>query len=141
MSAATKHKIYFHLQVAAHQIKKKADEELGKAARLTTAQSAILTIVASEGPVSQGVVAGKLRQNDSAMTAMVARLLKLGFITRERSKEDGRISLLTLTEEGKEARACGRKAFNRINGTLDNMISDEEMAVFAKVLDKISSAF
>ncbi len=141
MSAAAKHKIYFHLQIAAHQIKKKADEELSNVASLTTAQSAILTIVASEGPISQGMVAEKLKQNDSAMTAMVGRLLKLGFIAREKSKEDGRVSLLTLTEEGKESRARGRKAFNNINETLDDMISAEEMAVFAKVLDKISSAF
>ena len=141
MSSAAAHKIYFHLQIAAHQIKKKADEDLSKAASLTTAQSAILTIIASRGPISQGTVAEALKQNDSAMTAMVARLLKLGYISRERSQEDGRISLLSLTEEGRNARTQGRQAFDRINETLDEAISEEEMAVFAKVLEKISEAF
>lgn len=141
MSSAAAHKIYFHLQIAAHQIKKKADEDLSKAASLTTAQSAILTIVASRGPISQGAVAEALKQNDSAMTAMVARLLKLGYISRERSPEDGRISLLSLTEEGRKARAQGREAFDQINSTLDKMISEEEMAVFARILDKISNSF
>ena len=72
--SASKHRIYHRLQLAAHRLQKAADRAVMAAAGITTAQAAVLSIVAADGPVSQRNVARKLGLNESAMTAMIARL-------------------------------------------------------------------
>ncbi|MEP3245413.1 MAG: MarR family winged helix-turn-helix transcriptional regulator [Sneathiella sp.] len=140
MSASEK-RLYFHLQIAAHQLKKKADEELSRTAGLTTAQSAILSVILKDQPVAQGSVAEQLKQNDSAMTAMVARLLKLGFISKARSPDDGRVWMLAVTEEGKAAHQRSKGSFTEINATLDRILTESESEILSRALDKISAAF
>ena len=72
--SASKHRVYHRLQLAAHRLQKAADRAVMAAAGITTAQAAVLSIVAADGPVTQLSVARKLGLNESAMTAMIARL-------------------------------------------------------------------
>ena len=126
MSAA-KHRIYFLIQRVAHRLKTEADASLTEACGLTTAQAATLTIIASDGPVTQKYVASALAQRESAMTAMASRLLKAGYIRRTQSKRDARAWELSATKAGSEALSKTRTSFQRINHALDSSFEPDEI--------------
>jgi DNA-binding MarR family transcriptional regulator len=139
--SASKNRIYFLLQRAAHRLKTEADGSLLEACGLTTAQAAVMTIVAEDGPVTQKHIASALAQRESAITAMASRLVKAGFITKNRSTTDSRAFDLTITEAGETALSATRTAFGEINAKLDADISAVEMDVLAQQLQKILRAF
>ncbi len=139
--SASKNRIYFLLQRAAHRLKTEADAVLAEACGLTTAQAAVMTIVAEDGPVTQKHVAVKLSQRESAITAMAARLVKAGFISKVRSETDSRAYALEITDAGRNALQETRAAFGTINAKLDADINSTEMDVLAGQLEKILSTF
>ncbi|WP_417465075.1 MarR family winged helix-turn-helix transcriptional regulator [Kordiimonas sp.] len=139
--SANKHRLYLRLQLAAHQLKKHADRALLDSASITTAQAAVLSILKNEGQASQRTIADALGQNESAVTAMVKRLLKLGYVERNRSDLDGRAWVLTLTEGGKMALEQVSEPFLDVNTILDEVLDSGEAAKLADYLDRISRAF
>ena len=139
--SASKHRLYFLIQRAAHVLKKEADAALSEAGGMTTSQAAVLAILLSEGAVTQRFIANKLQQRESAVTAMADRLLKAGYITRQRSPNDGRAWLLTLTDDGHHALEAIREPFQSINAELDAAFPGEEMDALAKGLKHIIDEF
>jgi DNA-binding MarR family transcriptional regulator len=138
--SASKTRIYFQLQRAAHRLKVEADAVLAEAGGLTTAQAAIMSIIAKDGPVAQKYIAEKLSQRESAITAMAARLLKAGYITKIRSQADARAWELEVTDAGRQALNGMQKQFAKINAKLVDKIDHSEMQRLAASLDKIIQA-
>lgn len=139
--SANQYRLYLRLQLAAHQLKKHADRALLDSASITTAQAAVLSILKNEGQASQRTIADALGQNESAVTAMVKRLLKLGYVERARSDLDGRAWVLTLTEGGMIALEQVSEPFLDVNTILDDVLDRGEAAKLADYLDRISRAF
>lgn len=138
--SASDHRLYFLLQLVAHQLKKRADKALMEAGGLTTAQAAALSIIAREGSMSQREVADQLSQQESAITTMAARLQNAGYITKQRSESDGRTWLLKPTETGLLALREMKKPFSQINRLLDETLSTAETNHLANDLKKILKA-
>jgi len=139
--SASKNRIYFLLQRAAHRLKTEADAALMAECGLTTAQSAVMTIVAEHGPVTQNYVAETLSQRESAITAMAARLVKAGLISKTRSMRDSRAFELAITPAGDAALRVSRSTFGAINAKLDAQIDADRMTALAGDLEKILAAF
>lgn len=139
--SASQHRLYFLLQRAAHTLKTEADAALSDAGGLTTAQAAMMSIVAKDGPVSQKHIAETLSQRESAITAMSARLVKAGYISKVRSEADARAWSLEATPAGLDAIDRMRAPFNQINAKLDALLSEAEMANMATCLEQISDCF
>lgn len=136
-SPASTHKLYFLIQRVAHVLKTRADAELASAANLSTAQAAVLAVIADREPVAQSEVARDLQQNDSAMTAMVRRLNKLGYVERSRAPDDARAWALSVSRKGHEAIAASRPAFGQVNELLDRHISAEQAEGLAQSLTEL----
>jgi len=111
------------------------------AAGLTTAQVAVLNLIASSKQVKQRDLAQRLKQNESAITAMIARLMKAGLVSRQRSKSDARTWLVELTEPGKKTLKRVQKPFDDINARLDKTLGKKNAAAFAKQLEAIADTF
>ncbi len=137
MSAA-EHRLYFLLQIAAHRLRTEADRALLDTAGVTTAQAAVLQLVASLSEPTQRKLAELLQQNESAITAMVGRLTAAGLIVRAPHPTDGRAWILELTPQGEAAIEAGRPAFNAINAALDAAIGDKNTARFGATLRAIT---
>ena len=137
MSAA-EHRVYFLLQIAAHRLRNEADRALLDTASVTTAQAAVLQLVASIAEPTQRKLADMLQQNESAMTAMVGRLTTAGLIVRAPHPTDGRAWILELTPRGEAAIEAGRPAFDAINTALDTAIGGPKTAGFARTLRAIT---
>src|SRR5262245_41547639 len=117
---ASKLRLYHRLQIAAHAARKAADRVVSEAAGITTAQAAVLTIVEAGENVTQRDVATALRLNESAVTAMATRLLKLGMLERVRSGADSRAWCLRLGGAGQAALKASRGSFASVNARIES---------------------
>lgn len=115
-------RFYHALQIAAHRLQKRADQALMEAAGISTAQSAVLAIVAGNPGMRQNQVASTLGLNESAMTAMITRLLKLELIARTRSTEDSRAWELNVTPAGEIALKAIEAPFADVNALIDDAL-------------------
>lgn len=133
MSAADD-KIYFLLQQAAHVLKKESDKILLSAVGITTAQAAVLAMIENRKGITQKQIAERLRQNESAITAMVSRLIDRGLVTRRRSMSDARIWQIQVTQRGGLATSKAKQHFSTINRRLDNAIGPSNSKALAQQL-------
>jgi len=138
--SASKSRLYHRLQLAAHRLQKSADRAVLAAAEITTAQAAVLMLVAG-GAVSQREVATQLGLNESAVTAMARRLLDMGLLERARDEADARAWQLRLSDDGRTALKRIELPFRRINQTIETVLSPEEIAHFADYLRRIAATF
>ena len=101
----------------------------------------MLSVVAAEGPVSQRSVARALGLNESAMTAMIARLRHMGLLQRLPDRDDSRAWSLQLTAEGRVALKRIEQPFRRINQRIEAVLDAEETARLADYASRVSDAF
>jgi len=139
--SASKHHVYHRLQLAAHALKKNADRVVLESANLTTAQAAVLGVVRSGKQLTQKEIATQLNLNESAVTAMVNRLMKLSYLERQRSESDARSWLINVSANGLAALTAMQGPFSKINETLDLAIPSTQMDDLVDCLNKIIDAF
>lgn len=139
--SASKLRLYWRLQLAAHFMKKRADKELLSKSQITTAQIGVLTVIASGSDVSQKAVATALGLNESAVTAMVKRLTRMGLVERRQSEIDGRAKILELTDAGQQVTQTTHPPFKEINKRIEAALTDEEIDNLADYLTKLTNAF
>ena len=138
--SASQHRLYFLLQTVAHRLKKKADISLVATGSMTTAQAAAMSVIASEGPVSQRYIANVLNLGESAITPMAARLVKAGYAARERSASDNRVWQLSTTEQGLTALKAIQASFDQLNALIDEQLGEGDAASIAAALKKVINA-
>ena len=138
---ASKLRFFSKLQHAAHVAKKAADRELMAVAGITTAQAAVLTTVAARTDATQKHVATTLGLNESAVAAMVDRLIKQGAVDRVRSGTDKRAWVLTLSNEGRDLLARVAVPFDAINARIDGVVNSAELDRVTQALARIRGEF
>jgi DNA-binding MarR family transcriptional regulator len=134
---AKKLRFYSRLQIAAHKLKKDSDRLLLDVAGVTTAQISALAIIASEKTVTQTVLARELGLNDSAITAMVRRLIDQKMVQRMRDDSDGRAWLLELTDTGAEAVDRAASIMNQTHVKVDELLGEKTIATVVAALELV----
>lgn len=134
-------RLYSRLQLAAHHWKKAADRALLDAANITTAQAAVLVLVSADREVRQREIAAELGLNESAVTAMVERLMKLGYLDRARSASDGRAWDLFLTSDGRRALDRIERPFREINAKIEASLGEERVRDLVSSLNRLVAEF
>ncbi len=81
----------------------------------------------------------KLNVRPSTATVMLNAMEKKGYIKRESIPHDARLKKLVITEKAKEMSNRAYLMMEEINKQALNGINDDELEVFYKVIDKISS--
>ncbi len=139
--SASKLRLYWRLQLAAHFLKKRADKELLSESQITTAQVGVLTVIANGSDVTQKSVATALGLNESAVTAMVKRLTRMNLVERRESKTDVRAKILELTEAGRHVTQTTHPPFEEINERIEAALTDQEIQNLADYLTRLTEAF
>lgn len=134
-------RLYHRLQVASHRIKKRADRRLLERPGLTTAQVALLVVVEARGSLTQRAAAAELGLVESAVTALVGRLVDQGLLARRRDPEDARAWALRSTASGRRALERAGASFEEINRRIEEALTAAERAQLAGMLDRLSQAF
>lgn len=130
-------RFYSRLQIAAHVLKKSSDRRLLEVAGVTTAQMSALGIIASEETTTQTRLATELGLNDSAITAMVRRLIDLEMVARVRDDKDGRAWLLKLTPIGAEAVKKTDKITDQTSAKVDELLGEKTIATVVAAMELI----
>jgi len=132
--------LFFQLQLAAHRLRKVADRRVTAETGLTTAQAAILYIVAARKNVMQKEIAKRLGQNESAVVAMANRLTRLGYLSRRRSDVDPRTSMLNVTAKGMRELQVAKRRFRELDNMLDKVFSPAELDAISLLLTRLADA-
>lgn len=106
---------------------------------ITRIQWIALYYIYEEEGLSQRELGNLMCIKDSSVGRLVSRLERDGFIKRIKSEKDKRLINLELTEEGKSRFQEVLPLGEAFNDTLTSGVSDEDLAVFNSVLQKMLS--
>lgn len=81
----------------------------------------------------------KMGIEPTSLSRTLKNLEERGLINRKPNPEDGRSVLIVLTEDGLEMRDVSKEVVLNFYDALEEKISEEELGVFFKVLQKINS--
>lgn len=129
MDPAGRERLYHLLQTAAHRLKTRADRDSQGVAGISAAQAAVMFVIQREGGATQRRVAEQLKLNESAVTAMVGRLMEAGFVDRAPSATDGRAWTVSLTPAGTTALETFRVSLDAMNAEITAALGGEAAVV------------
>ncbi len=92
---------FINLNRAADSLNNRLEPGLEKSG-MTLGQFAVLEALYHLGPMRQVEIADRVLRSKGNITLVIDNLEKLGFVRREREKEDRRCTTVSLTSEGKK---------------------------------------
>ncbi|MBF0571088.1 MAG: MarR family transcriptional regulator [Candidatus Omnitrophica bacterium] len=110
-------------------------------ADITNTQLFVLECLSACGPCKMNTLVRALKVKFSAATTIMDRLVKTGFVIRERGEEDRRTVFVALSPKGKkimlEVQHRKRKAFMQVF----SRVSAKEREDYLRILEKIVESF
>ncbi|MDR1801042.1 MAG: MarR family transcriptional regulator [Lachnospiraceae bacterium] len=103
-------------------------------------QGRILALLKIKPEISQRDLTYLLGLSKQSIAQVLEKLEKSGYITRETSEDDKRVSIIKLTEEGAKAAESIDEEVPETNKVLEGL-SDEELETFSGLLDKLIKAY
>jgi len=108
---------------------------------ITMTQLLVLECLSTCGHCKMHTLVGALKGKFSAVTAIIDRLVKTGFVIREHGQEDRRTVFVALSPKGKKVLAevfqQRRKAFMQVF----SMVSAREREEYLTILEKLVARF
>lgn len=131
-------RLFFLLQRAAHQLRTSADRRCLEAAGITTAQLGALFAVHDQPGITQQRLAHTLGLGESAVTALVTRLIKADLVSKKAHPNEYRAVVLELSEAGEDALRAARPEINRFNAEVRALLGDEGFERTAVALHELA---
>jgi len=125
--------------VLSNGLKKKFSAAVMEASGLTLPEKEVLAkIYMSEGQINMSDVSKTLMFTDGGTTKIIKRLNERGYITRQQSEDDRRVTLLNITDIGVEKLNKAFRAMDAIAYPLmKETYSDDELDTLYQLLSKI----
>ncbi|GIJ68856.1 MarR family winged helix-turn-helix transcriptional regulator [Virgisporangium ochraceum] len=133
-------RVFLLLQQAAHRLRLWADRRSVDLAGVTTAQTGALFALHDAPRSTQRELAAALGQRESAVTAMVRRLLDAGLVERHPSPDDHRAHQLALTDYGVETLETVRPLVAEFNAMLRRVLGADGPRALADALRTLRDA-
>ena len=86
-------------------------------------------------------IAEKIGRDKSTVTALVNKLVRLGYVTKERDTEDTRVVYVTLTQKGNELKPIFEAISREIIDVFYQDISQNEKEELIRILNMIYNNF
>ncbi len=109
--------------------------------KIGLAQIVVVDILRKNGELKMSDMAKTLGVTKSAVTGMTDRLIRDGFLKRERSQSDRRIVWLKLTEKGNSLSRKLVKNKLDIMRSLFTNINEKDRSIYLKIIRKIKGSF
>lgn len=97
----------------------------------------IFTVCRHPG-ISQEAIAKRLFINKSNVTRSLAHLEKHGYVTRERSAADKRVTLVYPTEKAFDTLPLVRQMLGEWNNIITRGFSAEELEIFTEMMERVA---
>ncbi|MPQ44948.1 MarR family winged helix-turn-helix transcriptional regulator [Clostridium tarantellae] len=92
----------------------------------------------SNKPLTMNEIVKKTSKDKSTITALVKKLLDLGYVKKFKSTEDNRVTFIVLTEKAEGIKETYTKISKNLNKTVYSGFSDSEKKVFLDLLKRIN---
>jgi len=93
------------------------------------------------GMLTMKEIAQIIGKDKSTVTPLVEKLLSLGYVEKEKSQRDKRITHIKLTQKGREIESKYDEISRDVNDTAYRNFSQEEKEIFLKLLKKLYDNF
>lgn len=110
-------------------------------ADLTANDMHVMEAIGTESAKNMSTVAKTLSITTGTLTISVNGLVKKGYVNRERSEEDRRVVLISLTEKGLRAHAHHEHFHKQMVDAVIAGLSDEEQKILGNALGNLSTFF
>lgn len=135
-------RIFFLVVKAEQAVTSYFRQELNRAGlKITPGQTGILFLLEKKSPRNMSELSGLLEMDNSAVTRIVDRLEKGGFVKRELNLNDRREFLVTITDSGLEQIIGAKTAVRDLNRKMEKKFSREELDRFRHVLTDMANIF
>jgi DNA-binding MarR family transcriptional regulator len=135
-------RIFFLIVKAEQAVTSYFRQELLKAGlKITPGQSGLLFLLEKKSPGNMSELSGQLEMDNSAVTRIVDRLEKGGFVKRELNKNDRREFLVTITDSGLEEIKGAKSVVKNLNKKLEKNFSSSELDQFRHILTEMANIF
>ena len=91
-------------------------------------QAPILKLLKDNGTMTQRQIAEEIRVTPATICGTIKRMERSGLIRRDAAERDGRVTCISLTEEGTHRTEAAMKALEMAHGEMLSGFTDEEKA-------------
>lgn len=99
----------------------------------------ILAVLYRGEDVTMKDIADKIRRSKPTVTVLTDKLERLGFVYREKSRNDSRITYIRLTEQGKRFEPVFENISKELNALLYQQFTAEEAGILDALLKKMEN--
>jgi MarR family transcriptional regulator, organic hydroperoxide resistance regulator len=125
---------------ALHGLRRKLAQDFAQSnPEVTNPQFFVLYMIRENGPCKVTALADQMEVKPSAITVMIDRLVKQGYVTREHDVIDRRSVLVDITENGREAVKQSEEQSNEIIGRYFENVSPEDAEQMIQTLEKLTA--
>lgn len=86
-------------------------------------------------------LAEKIHRTKPTVTVLIDKLVDLGYVTKEKSQEDSRVTFVKLTAKGLALQPIFSEISNKVNSIVYQNLSEQEAEYLERTLTKISNRF
>ncbi|MBP1756661.1 MAG: transcriptional regulator, MarR family [Firmicutes bacterium] len=104
---------------------------------IVTSHGDIIYALLNQQKMTMAEIAHSIGRDKSTVTTLIDKLVKLGYVVKERDTTDTRVVYVTLTDRGTELKPIFEAISNKVLGTFYDGISENERQELARILDKI----
>lgn len=97
----------------------------------------ILSFLYSHDDITMKELAEKIHRSKPTVTVLVDKLVALGYVLKEKSDTDSRVTYIRLTEQGKAFQKDFQEISQNLNERVFQGISEVEMNMVDPILEKI----
>lgn len=108
---------------------------------IATSHGDIIYSLFKKPRLTMAEIAGKIDRDKSTVTALVDKLVRLGYVTKERDLEDSRVVYVALTQKGYGLKPVFEEISEKILDVFYLNISEEEKEELVRILNKINGNF
>ncbi|QDY82126.1 MarR family transcriptional regulator [Paenibacillus polymyxa] len=83
----------------------------------------------------------KIARQQPTVTVLIDKLVKLGYVERKKEREDSRVTLIYLTEKGRELEPVFETISNKLKETIYGGLKDEEQKQLEYLLEHVKNRF
>lgn len=104
---------------------------------LVPSHGGILGLLFSGEKLTMKDLADRINRTKPTVTVLVDKLVVLGYVTKEKSHTDSRVTYIDLTDKGKELEPIFVAVSKRLNEAVYKDLSDSEAKLVEQALEKI----
>jgi DNA-binding MarR family transcriptional regulator len=119
------------------ELESKAFEQEGFT-EITMHQMLYLETIARKGELTFGDLAEQLQVTPPSVSGIIKKLIRLGYVQKQQSQEDGRVYFLSLTGKGRRFQDLHDQVHQILARRIIKNLSGEEIEELADLLGKIT---